>query len=152
MSRTEVNGKPVQRERGFVRGNPSLTSLWESVKHLKGDQVLIKADYVWSEMHVESIRFSAVVKLTVVDNRKSIPDPKLQPNPDPAIRDPPVPNPDKDEDKDEEPPPVPRRNVDPPPLRRRDDDPNKILEYAKKVLKYLEDTNTEPELATRLRR
>lgn len=159
MSRTEKNGKPVKREQALVRGNPSLASIWNAVGHLKGDKITIKAIYTWSPeaTRVESIRFAAVVTMRTAPPAPKPPAPTLPPTPKPDDTvidrpdDPQPPPPPPKDDDTKKPPDKPRIIIDPPPpwnpgrLNPRD-----AVEYAKKLLKYLESKQPDSDMVAQL--
>ncbi len=58
MSRTLINGRPVRRERGLVRGNPTLRQVWEQIQDAVDQPLVIRAEYVWGPDRVDGIRFS----------------------------------------------------------------------------------------------
>lgn len=75
MSRTEVGGEPIRRERGLVNGNATLLDIWNRIlKHRKGQRTKILAEYIWGPNRVESIRFSTT----------ATPPPVPKPTPKPA--------------------------------------------------------------------
>lgn len=60
-SRTEVRGVPAHREYELVTGNQSLLDIWTNIlRHRVGQRIEIRADYVWSQNRVESVRFSTL--------------------------------------------------------------------------------------------
>jgi hypothetical protein len=62
MSRTQIHGAPIRRERELIAGNASLRRVWESVKALKGERVSITAEYLWNNFRVEEIQFSTELR------------------------------------------------------------------------------------------
>jgi hypothetical protein len=60
MSRTLTRqGVPIRRERELVNGNLSLRNIWDRVlQHRIGQQVEIRADYIWGRNREEAINFS----------------------------------------------------------------------------------------------
>ncbi len=58
-SRTVVNGKPIRRERQLVRGNASLTDVWNLLQDdgVTGEPVQIFADYEFEGRRVVDIFF-----------------------------------------------------------------------------------------------
>lgn len=154
MSRTEVNRAPIRREHALVRGNPTLLAVWHSIRHLQGEAVPIKADYVWGETRVEFISFSAVLPRPA-ERRRRPSKPRI-PEPKPPTPEPPEPKPPEPEDggKKEPPPPPPpekHKHVDPPPSRPKEKTgPGEMLDYGKKVLDFLKGAAAAATLAATL--
>jgi hypothetical protein len=148
MSRTVVNGVPVRRERSLVGGNASLAALWELIRNRKGERVAILAHYIWGRATVEAIKFRAVVQPGPVPPRPpAIPPPttaadratKTLPPPNPPLTPPPS-------------RPLRQRFVSPPRLPKNERNVHKIIDYMKKLLRFLEDANADPKLLERIRR
>ncbi len=55
MSRTIVNGKPIRRERGLVRDNGSLLTVWAT--YPEGETIPVAADFCFEGRKVVSIDF-----------------------------------------------------------------------------------------------
>ena len=54
------DGKPMRRERGLVRGNPSAKTVWNKIQHLKGKRTEVRAAYEFDEnTRVIKITFSS---------------------------------------------------------------------------------------------